>query len=63
MKTCTIKEFRDHLGLSQIDFANLIGCQQANISCWEIKNTIPKTKHYLRMVEIAKLNKVEIMLN
>ena len=46
-----IKAIRDGLGMSQLDFANLIGTGPSTVSRWETGRNVPRPRAVIRILE------------
>ena len=47
-----IKDFRQEKNLSQTDLALKVGVSQSAVAKWETGETIPATRHLIKLVEI-----------
>lgn len=54
-----IKQFREHYGLSQSDFANLIGITQAGLYKIEKGQSLPGYKIFIKIIKLAKKMKYQ----
>jgi transcriptional regulator with XRE-family HTH domain len=57
-----IKEVRQQMGLTQAQFASLVGCKQNTLSQYEHGLANPSVKIAKEIVKAAKVEKIEIKL-
>ncbi len=58
----TIKDIRKKAGMTQIDFANAIGCRQNTLSDYENGKSTPSVEVLRLIVKVAKKHKIKVRL-
>jgi DNA-binding XRE family transcriptional regulator len=58
----TIRELRLKIGMTQAEFAKLIGCKQNTFSQYEHGVVHPSIKIALAIIEVAKSKKIKVKL-
>ncbi|MGD0950057.1 MAG: helix-turn-helix transcriptional regulator [Candidatus Binatia bacterium] len=54
MVSSYVRRLREHCGLSQHGFADLLGCHPLTVSYWENDRAWPQERFRDRMAELAK---------
>lgn len=60
MKIRTIKELREALKMTQVDFAKALGTAQGNVSSWEAGKWKPSAALLNKMIKLAKNKNVKV---
>ncbi|MFR5438804.1 MAG: helix-turn-helix domain-containing protein [Monoglobus pectinilyticus] len=55
-----LKKFREHLGLSQEELANIIGVRQSTVGMWENGSNKPRHSTLLKLAEALKVSVDEL---
>ncbi len=56
----SVKKLRAKFGLSQAEFAKLVGVSMLTVSCWELGKTSPRAGAKARLAELRSMGKREI---
>ena len=56
----SVKKLRGKFGLSQAEFAKLVGVSSLTVSCWELGKTAPRAGAKAKLAELRSMGKREI---